>query len=148
MRDPGEKPGNSVPGPESPPLGSDTDTGQRGHVQEDTRAPPVCRDRLATATLLTPQDIASRMNISSSDPTRWMRRFFAKHGVSYLDVCGKPRATEEQYQLLMDRCTCSPFAPVEKMESTQAVDRVRSVHRKSKSKSSVQELVTEMLHRT
>jgi hypothetical protein len=52
-----------------------------------------------------------RSRSESSDPVRWMKHLFKKHGVPHQDVSGRPRATEAQYRLLMDKCTCSPSAP-------------------------------------
>ena len=71
-----------------------------------------------TATLLTPRDVLSRLNMNSTDPAKWMRRTFVKHGVPYIHACGKLRATEAQYQLLLEKITCSPSVPEGKTGST------------------------------
>lgn len=82
---------------------SDSDGGRMSH-----RAPTAGR----SDTLLTPREILSRLKMTSADPTKWMRRTFAKHGVPSVHTCGKMRATEAQYQLLLERITCSPPAAV------------------------------------
>jgi hypothetical protein len=98
--------------------------------------------------LLTPRDILSRLGMTSADPAKWMRRTFTKLGVPYVHACGKTRATEAQYQLLLEKITCSPSAPVGKTVFITSVERSRSATSGSRSKSSVQERVTQMLHRT
>ena len=95
--------------------------------------------------LLTPSDILSRLSITSANPTKWMRRMFVKHGVPYVHACGKVRATEAQYQMLLEKITCSPSAPVGRAAFTLLGERSSSA---TMSKNSVQERVTQMLHRT
>lgn len=97
--------------------------------------------------LLSPRDILTRLNITSADPTKWMRRTFKKHGVPYVHTCGKMRATEAQYRLLLERMTCSPSVPAAKTASTISDIQSRLATSTSTSKGSVQERVTRMLRR-
>ena len=114
---------------------------------DGARAPPL-RQSSGDAFILTPRDIAMRLQIKSADPVKWMRRLFKKHDVPFLDVCGHSRATEGQYQTLLEKMTCSPIAPVGRTESSMSADQSRSATNPSRSKSSVQEQVTQMLRRT
>lgn len=98
-------------------------------------------------TLLTPRDILIRLNMTSADPTKWMRRTFEKHDVPYVRACGKMRATEGQYQMLLEKITCSP--PVLGGKKATIISKVQSLSgaSESTSKSSIQERVTRMLRR-
>lgn len=98
--------------------------------------------------LLTPGDILSRLSMTSADPAKWMRRTFEKHGVPYVHACGKIRATEAQYLMLMDKITCSPPVALRKATSTKSEARSCSATSASTSKRSVQERVIAMLRRT
>ncbi|WP_255326250.1 hypothetical protein [Sphingobium sp. EM0848] len=86
--------------------------------------------------------------MTSTEPTKWMRRTFDKYGVPYVHVCGKMRATEAQYQMLLEKITCSPSVAVGRTAFTISEERSRSATSKSSSKNSVQERVTQMLRRT
>ena len=98
--------------------------------------------------LLTPRDILSRLSMTSAEPTKWMRRIFDKYGVPYVYACGKMRATEAQYQMLLEKITCSPSVAVGRTAFTISEDQSRSATSGSTSKNSVQERVTQMLRRT
>lgn len=98
--------------------------------------------------LLTPSDILSRLSMTSADPAKWMRRTFVKHGVPYVHACGKMRATEAQYQILLEKITCSPSVPLGRTTFTIFEEQSRSATSSSMSKSSVQERVSQMLRRT
>jgi hypothetical protein len=63
--------------------------------------------------LLTPRDILARFSMTSTEPTKWMRRIFKKHGVPYVHACGQIRATEEQYQLLLEKSHALHASPRE-----------------------------------
>ena len=95
--------------------------------------------------LLTPNAILSRLSMTSAEPAKWMRRTFEKHQVPYLHICGQVRATEAQYQLLLERVSCFPAAAVEQRASK--VERRKPIST-SASRSSVHERVTQMLRRT
>ena len=97
------------------------------------------------AALLTTNDILSRLSMTSTEPAKWMRRTFEKYRVPYVHLCGQVRATEAQYQLLLERVSCFPAAAVEKTASK--VEWRKSVST-SASRSSVHERVTQMLRRT
>lgn len=98
--------------------------------------------------LLSPGDILTRLKITSADSAKWMRRIFKKHGVPYVLVCGKIRATETQYCVLLERITCSPSADTEGDEFRTHDARPHRAEGGSPSKSSVDERVTQMLGRT
>lgn len=98
--------------------------------------------------LLTPRDILSRLRMDSTDPAKWMRRTFDKHGVPYVHTCGKMRATEAQYQMLLERITCSQPVAGGRTAFSISEAQSRSATSGSSSKSSVQERVTAMLRRT
>lgn len=98
--------------------------------------------------LLTPSDILSRLRMASAEPAKWMRRTFEKHRVPYVHLCGQVRATESQFQQLLDRVSCSPSAEVGRPASTTAKVELRKPTSTSASRSSVQERVTQMLRRT
>ena len=98
--------------------------------------------------LLSPRDILTRLNMASADPAKWMRRTFMKYGVPYVHACGKMRATEAQYLLLLEKITCSPSAAGGKTASNVSEIQSRSVTSASTSKNSIQERVKQMLHRT
>gem|GEM_PF-5680408 len=115
---------------------------------DGARAPPSVLDLANGETLLTPKIILARLAITSTDPAKWMRRTFKKHGVPFVHACGKLRATEAQYRLLLDKITCSPSEPVGRTEYTISEARSLSVTRNSTSKNLVQERVTQMLRRT
>ncbi|WP_234703186.1 hypothetical protein [Sphingobium chlorophenolicum] len=117
-------------------------------VSGGARPPPHTLAPSSGERLLTPRDILSRLSMTSAEPTKWMRRIFNKHGVPYVHACGKMRATEEQYQLLLEKITCSPSAPVGRTAFTISEAQSRSATSRSSSKNSVQEQVTQMLRRT
>lgn len=98
--------------------------------------------------LLTPSDILARLSMTSADPAKWMRRTFKKHGVPYAHVCGKVRATEGQYQMLLERITSSQSVALSGKTSAISEARSLSTTSASASKSTVQERVTAMLRRT
>jgi hypothetical protein len=98
--------------------------------------------------LLSPDDILNQLKLTSADPTRWMRRIFRKYGVPYVLVCGKVRATQMQYHLLLDRITCSPSTNSRGNEIDKDLARSPRARGGSPSKSSVEERVTQMLGRT
>ncbi|WP_375196718.1 hypothetical protein [Sphingobium sp.] len=123
-------------------------TKSRGQADATTLHGAPAAGETPTATLLTPRDILSRLNMHSTDPAKWMRRTFVKHGVPYIHACGKMRATESQYQLLLEKITCSPSVPVGRTGFTIFEEQSRSATNGSSSRSSVQERVTAMLRRT
>ena len=112
------------------------------------RSPPGLSSAGSGDDLLTPKDILARLRMKSTDPAKWMRRTFNKHGIPYLHVCGKLRATEEQYRLLLDKITCSPSVAVGRTAFSTSVVWSRSATSGSTSRNSVQERVTQMLRRT
>jgi hypothetical protein len=115
---------------------------------DGARAPPDLLGLAPGETLLTPKDILARLAMTSTDPAKWMRRTFKKHGVPFVHVSGKLRASEAQFRLLMEKITCSPSEPVGRTVFTISEARSLSATRSSTSKSSVQERVTQMLRRT
>ena len=115
---------------------------------DGARAPPDPLGLAPGETYLTPQIMLARLAITSTDPAKWMRRTFKKHGVPFVHVGGKLRASEAQFRLLMDKITCSPSEPVGRTAFTISEARSLSATRGSTSKSSVQERVTQMLRRT
>lgn len=120
-----------------------------GRSRNSVRAPPSGMNHIRCGEpLLTPQDIAARLNIESCEVRRWMKRIFRKHGVPFVNVCGQPRATEEQFAKLMESMKCSQSDPVENTARSTSVARSRSVTSASSSQNIVQARVTAMLHRT
>jgi hypothetical protein len=67
---------------------------------DGARAPPDALGLAPGETLLTPKDILARLAMTSTDPAKWMRRTFKKHGVPFVHVGGKLRASEAQFRLL------------------------------------------------
>jgi hypothetical protein len=137
----------------------------RTAVPKPSAAPPDCRcatardpdgtrqaPRTSTAafgaSLLTPGDILSRLCMTSADPAKWMRRTFNKHGVPYVHACGKMRATEAQYQLLLEKITCSRPAAAGRTASTISEVRSSLAASASTSKRTIQGRVTKLLRRT
>ena len=100
------------------------------------------------SSLLTPEDILARLSMRSAEPARWMRRIFRQYKIPHVRVAGQMRATEEQFQTLMEKVTCSPSVAVAKTALSIPGAQSRSATNQSSSKSSVQEQVTRMLHRT
>ena len=100
------------------------------------------------AALLTPNDILSRLSMTSAEPAKWMRRTFEKYRVPYVHLCGQVRATEAQYQLLLERVSCFPSAEMERAASTISMAKLRKATSTSASTGSVHERVTQMLRRT
>ena len=98
--------------------------------------------------LLSPDDILNRLKLTSADPTKWMRRTFKKYGVPYVLVCGKVRATQMQYLLLLQRITCSPSANSRGKKINKDVARPPRAGGGSPTKSSVEGRVMQMLGRT
>lgn len=108
---PTASPGNDV----GRPLRADIAASKRaGDARvEGARSPPSLSSAASGDALLKPNDILARLRMKSTDPAKWMRHTFNKHGVPYLRVYGKLRATEEQYRLLLDKITCYPSVAVE-----------------------------------
>lgn len=115
---------------------------------DGARAPLSALDLAPGETLLSPQTILAWLAMTNTDPAKWMRRTFKKHGVPFVHVSGKLRASEDQFRLLMEKITCSPSKPVGRTRFTIPEARSLSATRGSTSKSSVQERVTQMLRRT
>ena len=114
----------------------------------EARLPPRLSNAGPGEPLLTPRDIFSRLSMTSADPAKWMRRIFKKHGVLYVRACGKMRATEARYQMLLGMITYSPSVRVGRTAFTISEAQSRTVTGGSTSKNSVQERVTQMLRRT
>ena len=100
------------------------------------------------AVLLTPNDILSRLSMTSAEPAKWMRRTFEKYRVPYIHLCGQVRATEAQYQLLLKSVSFSASTAAGRPASTTSKVESRKTTCASASKCSVHEQVTQMLLRT
>lgn len=98
--------------------------------------------------LLTPNDILSRLRMTSAEPAKWMRRTFERHQVPYIHLCGQVRATEAQYQLLLKSVSFSPSTAVGRPASTTSKVESPKTTCAAASKRSVHERVTQMLLRT
>lgn len=130
------------------PMASPEPHGATISASDGGRSSPRASTTASGESLLTPRDILTRLNLTSADPAKWMRRTFAKHGVPYVRASGKVRATERQYQMLLEKITYSPFATVGRTAFTISKAQSRSAISASTSKSSVQERVTRMLRHT
>jgi hypothetical protein len=98
--------------------------------------------------LLTPSEILSRLSMTSSEPAKWMRRTFEKHQVPYVRLCGQVRATEAQYQLLLERVSCFPSVEAGQPASTTFKVGLRKATNAQASSRSVHERVMQMLLQT
>ena len=118
---------------------------------ESARDPPATGGiaaPLPATYLLTPEDIVARLQVDTTDTTRWVRRIFKQHGVPLTRVRGRWRATLGQFDQLVEQLSCSACVGAGKRKSTTSVARSRSVTAASRSVNTVQERVTEMLRRT
>jgi hypothetical protein len=113
-----------------------------------TGPPGRANSRVFETPLLTPEEIAARLQIERTDVARWMRRLFIKHQIAFIDARGNPRASEAQYLQLLKALQCSPSAHVEARTSTIFAAQSRSALNASKSQNSVREQLRRMLHRT
>jgi len=71
--------------------------------------------------LLTPDDVLRRLQISSVDPKRRVRRLLEKYGVPYCGVRGQLRVTEGQFQILVDSLSCLPYVSAGTRASSTSV---------------------------
>lgn len=106
------------------------------------------KDEALSAILLTPGEVAVRLKIGVSDPTRWLKRLCAQLDIPFVKARGRIRMTEPQFQILLDKITCSPHESAERRKTITSVARSGSAKRQSSSQNSVRELVTKALHRT
>ena len=134
---------------QSPPR-DQQDSRSRGKPPEPIWVAYGCHltDPMPIAAIRSWHRATSWLGMTRADPAKWMRRIFTKHGVPYVHACRKMRATEAQYQMLLEKITCSPCAHAGRTAFTTSAERSRLVTSGSKSKSSVQERVTQMLRGT
>lgn len=122
---------------------------RRSHMDADREEAQMLRPATTEgAALLTPNDILSRLSMTSAEPAKWMRRTFEKYRVPYVHLCGQVRATEAQYQLLLESVSCSPSAEVGTTVSITPHVKFGKATSASASRGSVHERVTQMLRRT
>src|SRR5918993_864967 len=95
---------------------------------ESARDPPGTMSTAAplpATYLLTPEDILARLQVETTDAKRWVSRIFRQHGVPFSRVRGRLRATQGQFDQLVERLSCSACVSAGKRKSITSAVRSR-----------------------